>query len=89
MKRILLPLLLLFCVSDIQNSQHVDLPEILIADVDFPLVVVEDNGLCKPTGVETVTYPEGKAEPAPEKKKTVTKISKKKTSKKVQPKKLS
>jgi hypothetical protein len=89
MKKILLPLLLLFCVSDIQNSGDSSQAETLIAEVGFPMVLVEDNGLCKPTGVETVTYHEGKTEPAPEKKKTVAKTPKKKATKKAQPKKLS
>jgi hypothetical protein len=90
MKRILLPLLLLFCVSDFQNfraTSDASISEALIFEADFPMALVEDNEMCKPTGVETVTYPEGKAEPAPEKKKTVTKAPKRKSVKKTQPKK--
>jgi hypothetical protein len=87
MKRILLLLLLLFCVSDIQNSHETVISDVLISEAGFPMVMVDNTEMCKPTGVETVTYPEGKAEPAPEKKKTTAKTLKKKQPKKTQPKK--
>lgn len=87
MKKILLPLLLLFCVSDIQISNKTATAQTLIADADFTGFPIADNGLCKPTGVETVTYSEGKTEPAPEKKRTVAKLPKRKPAKKAQPKK--
>ena len=91
MARTLLLLFLLFlCVSDIsvQNSYERTFSEEISIDLPFNgIAIVDNNEMCKPTGVETVIYTEGRTEPAPEKKRTVTKVSKKKTSKKNQPKK--
>lgn len=48
------------------------------------VTIVDESKMCKPTGVETVVYTDGKTEPAPEKKKTVTKPLKKRPAKKTQ-----
>ena len=66
MKKILLPLLLLFCVSDIMVQ-----PEAFGIYMPGPLAL-NTNDMCKPTGIETISYPDGKAESAPGEKKTIT-----------------
>ena len=91
MARTILFLFLLFlCVSDItvHNSYERTFSEEISMDLPlYDIAIVDNSEMCKPTGVETVIYTEGRTEPAPEKKRTVTKVSKKKTSKKNQPKK--
>ncbi|MHA3787713.1 hypothetical protein ACX0HA_05830 [Flavobacterium hauense] len=88
-RSILLLFLLLFCISDIsvQNQHEASISEDISINLPFnTFAVVDASEMCKPTGVETVTFTEGRTEPAPEKKKPVTKASKKKTTKKVRQK---
>lgn len=85
----LLLFLLLICVSDIsvQDSYERTFSEEINMELPFTgVAVIDESEMCKPTGVETVTFTEGKTEPAPEKKKAVVKTTKKKTAKKVRPK---
>lgn len=82
-------LLLFLFISDIsiQNQYEETISEDI--SIQLPLntiAVVDASEMCKPTGVETVTFTEGRTEPAPEKKKSVTKTPKKKTTKKTRPK---
>lgn len=88
---ILLALLFFFCVSDAlsPDSLRYDFNNEISLNLPFnsAVTIVDASEMCKPTGVETVIYTDGKAEPAPEKKKPVAKTPKKKASKKTQPKK--
>ena len=86
---VFLSFLLFLFVSDIsvENSFETTFAEEINMDLPFTgVAVVDESEMCKPTGVETVTFTEGRTEPAPEKKKTVVKTAKKKTVKKVRPK---
>lgn len=88
---VLFTFLFLICISDVlpPNSPRYDFNNTIGINLPFENTeaIVDASEMCKPTGVETVIYTEGKTEPAPEKKKTVTKIQKKKAVKKAQPKK--